>query len=164
MPGEWRSVLAGRVWSLKQNETHLQYQVSHPVNQLESSDSADEAVLREYFQLDIKLCDLYEKWSKADFHFQEVSRDFSGIRMLRQDPVENLFSFICSSNNNISRISGMVERMCEKYGQKILELDGRTYYSFPTIEQLAQRDVEQHLRELGFGYRYIGLSSARVKL
>ena len=36
--------------------------------------------------------------------------------MLRQDPVECLFSFICSSNNHIARIAGMVERFCSTYG------------------------------------------------
>jgi len=36
--------------------------------------------------------------------------------VLRQDPVECLFSFICSSNNHISRIAGMVERLCSAYG------------------------------------------------
>lgn len=36
--------------------------------------------------------------------------------MLRQDPVECLFQFICSSNNHISRIHGMVERLCRAYG------------------------------------------------
>ena len=36
--------------------------------------------------------------------------------MLRQDPVECLFSFICSSNNHIARIAGMVERLCSAYG------------------------------------------------
>ena len=36
--------------------------------------------------------------------------------MLRQDPVECLFQFVCSSNNHISRIHGMVERLCRAYG------------------------------------------------
>ena len=40
----------------------------------------------------------------------------AGARMLRQDPVECLFQFICSSNNHISRIGGMVERLCAAYG------------------------------------------------
>lgn len=40
----------------------------------------------------------------------------SGARMLRQDPVECLFQFICSSNNHISRIHGMVSRLCAAYG------------------------------------------------
>ena len=39
--------------------------------------------------------------------------------MLRQDPLECLFSFICSSNNHISRIHGMVERLASNYGDPI---------------------------------------------
>lgn len=44
----------------------------------------------------------------------------TGARVLRQDPVECLFEFICSSNNHISRIHGMVERLCRDYGTPIL--------------------------------------------
>ena len=40
--------------------------------------------------------------------------------MLRQDPVECLFQFICSSNNHISRIHGMVERLCSAYGTPLV--------------------------------------------
>lgn len=40
--------------------------------------------------------------------------------MLRQDPVECLFQFICSSNNHISRIHGMVDKMCGWYGTPLL--------------------------------------------
>jgi N-glycosylase/DNA lyase len=40
--------------------------------------------------------------------------------MLRQDPAECLFSFICSSNNHISRIHGMVERLCATYGTPLV--------------------------------------------
>ena len=61
------------------------------------------AMLRDYFQLDVDLEGLYKLWIKADDNFAKVSSSFRGVRQLRQDPVENLFSFICSSNNNIAR-------------------------------------------------------------
>lgn len=65
--------------------------------------------IRDYFQLDrVSLRDCYQRWSKIDPNFAKKSANFQGIRMLRQDPWENLISFICSSNNNISRISQMV--------------------------------------------------------
>ena len=41
---------------------------------------------------------------------------FPGLRVLRQDPLECLFSFICSSNNNIARIAQMIEALCVTYG------------------------------------------------
>lgn len=47
----------------------------------------------------------------------------TGARMLRQDPVECLFQFICSSNNHISRIHGMVERLCATYGTPLTTID-----------------------------------------
>jgi 3-methyladenine DNA glycosylase/8-oxoguanine DNA glycosylase len=42
------------------------------------------------------------------------------VRVLRQDPVECLFQFVCSSNNHISRIHGMVERLCREYGTPLV--------------------------------------------
>lgn len=45
--------------------------------------------------------------------------------MLQQDPVECLFEFICSSNNHISRIHGMVERLCRDYGTPLLHQTGK---------------------------------------
>lgn len=74
-----------------------------------------------------------------------------GIRMLRQDPVENLFSFICSSNNNISRISQMISKLCSHYGDLVGHVEGIPFYTFPHVDKMM--DIEDHLRELGFGYR-----------
>ena len=48
-----------------------------------------------------------------------LRRWHSGARVLRQDPEECLFQFICSSNNHIKRIHGMVERLCRSYGTQL---------------------------------------------
>ena len=47
----------------------------------------------------------------------------AGARVLRQDPLECLFQFVCSSNNHISRIHGMVERLCRDYGTPLPVVD-----------------------------------------
>lgn len=88
-------------------------------------------------------------------------------------------SFICSSNNNIPRISQMVHKLCDHFTEPVLhhtyppgshlctsmspEKNGLqiesteplhlTYHPFPTPSQLAAPGVEQKLRNLGFGYR-----------
>lgn len=62
-----------------------------------------ESLLRAYFRLDVDLSECYTKWSEAHQHFKSQSDKFYAIRVLDQDPVENLFSFICSQNNHITR-------------------------------------------------------------
>lgn len=116
-------------------------------------DNKDEERLREYFQLDVKLGDLYRDWSTLDPHFKQIANVFTGVRMLRQDPVECLFAFICSSNNHISRIQGMIDRLCQTLGTSLCTLDGVAYHDFPSLQVLADDSVEKRLRDLGFGYR-----------
>lgn len=60
-----------------------------------------------------------------------------GVRLLRQEPTECLFSFICTSNNHISRIQGMVERLCQALGRPLCQLDQTTYHNFPSLSVLA---------------------------
>ncbi|XP_076038679.1 8-oxoguanine DNA glycosylase [Oratosquilla oratoria] len=111
------------------------------------------AILNDYFQMHIPLEERYHDWSKVDHNFSIVSPQFPGVRMLKQDPVENVFSFICSSNNNIVRISQLVEKLCRLYGTPLIELDNFTWYAFPSVTALCGEGVEQTLREQGFGYR-----------
>ena len=74
------------------------------------------------------------------------------IRVLNQDPFENTLSFICSSNNNIKRITQMIDSLCKKYSTPI-EFNGKYYYPFPSIDSLSHPELESELRILGFGYR-----------
>ncbi|XP_064154455.1 N-glycosylase/DNA lyase [Anguilla rostrata] len=116
-------------------------------------DHKEEEVLKDYFQLNVNMAELYKQWGTADSHFKSIAKAFTGVRMLRQDPTECLFSFICTSNNHISRIQGMVERLCNTLGAPLCQLDGTPYHNFPTLQALADSSVESCLRNLGFGYR-----------
>jgi len=101
------SVLEDQVWLLSQNDTEILYK-TYSKQQDQKDHFQNENRLRDYFQLDLcKLNDLYPKWRKVDQYFDSCFDKMTGVRTLRQHPVENLFSFICSSNNNIARISSM---------------------------------------------------------
>jgi len=147
-PSEWTGVVNERLITLKQSDdVNLQYFFHN------STDSKNEEFIFNYFRLHENLNTLCTEWSKRDKNFAEKMKWFSGIRMLRQDAVETLFSFICSSNNNITRISSMVEKLCITYGHKLGHYKDKDYFSFPHVEALAAEGVEQTLRGLGFGYR-----------
>lgn len=74
-----------------------------------------------------------------------------GIRILNQNPVETLFSFIISQNNNISRIKGIIEKLCFLLGEKSSFLE-QEYYAFPTCEKMARQDLSFY-KSIGLGYR-----------
>ncbi|KAL3462338.1 DNA glycosylase [Aspergillus heterothallicus] len=159
---EWSCVLYGRLLSLKQDPTHLYYRTynsaaSTSTTTTNGADDAEDTALRiikHYFNLTSNLTTLYAQWSSSDPNFRKKAPQFTGIRILRQDAWEALVSFICSSNNNIARISQMVEKLCVNWGAHVTDIDGRAYHDFPSPEQLADGgDVEARLRTLGFGYR-----------
>ncbi|NWH64664.1 OGG1 lyase, partial [Geococcyx californianus] len=182
-PGAWSGVLAGRVWTLRQERDRLWYTVyddeeedgGGPVEAAKSQGAETDQILREYFQLDVGLRALYRAWGAADPLFREVAKDFpgevaswggrdacpasshrvspAGVRVLRQDPVECLLSFICTSNNHISRITAMIERLCQAFGRRLCCLDAQPFHAFPALSALAGADAEARLRALGFGYR-----------
>ena len=101
----WTGVLQSKVWQIAQDDSCIMYK------SLPADSSSEETFLKEYFQLEVDLEPLYAEWSKNDPVFERIAETFGGVRILRQDPVENLFAFICSSNNNIQRISGMVRQV-----------------------------------------------------
>ncbi|XP_031810608.1 N-glycosylase/DNA lyase isoform X1 [Sarcophilus harrisii] len=158
-PGHWTGVLDGRLWTLTQADGRLHYTVYG-----EPAGPGAPRTLRRFFQLHVRLADLYRRWASADPHFRDVAPRFPGVRLLRQEPVECLFSFICSSNNHLSRITGMVQRLRALLGPRLGQLDGVCYHGFPSVQALAREpapprprlreaEVEPRLRELGFGYR-----------
>lgn len=185
---EYRLCLRDRVICLRQSQEALLWDAifpSPPTSPEETAKRDAETLgwISDYFQLDIDLRELYLTWSKRDPVFHGLQERFSGIRILRQDPWENLISyvtfashlpsyddltgffcpytrFICSSNNNISRISKMVKSLCTNYSPPLLSLappsgsgESDPYHPFPPPSTLAAPEVAANLRALGFGYR-----------
>lgn len=100
----------------------------------------------EYFDLMRDYKDVCDKLSC----FSEIKTQIEfgkGIRILKQDFYETVISFIISANNNIKRIQGIIEKLCEKKGEKKGD-----YYAFPTIEKLQELTVCD-FKEMGLGYR-----------
>ena len=75
----------------------------------------------------------------------------SGIRILKQDPWETLLSFIISANNRIPMIARSIGLLSQIYGKPI-EYNGKTYYSFPSVQELAQAELED-IKECKAGFR-----------
>jgi len=71
----------------------------------------------------------------------------SGIRILRNSPLEMIIEFIISQNNNIPRIKTIIEKICESYGKNMGD-----YYAFPTLEKLKSIPLE-FFKTIKCGYR-----------
>lgn len=102
---------------------------------------------RGYFDLDTDYSGYIRRFS-ADKTLKAACEGSPGIRILRQEPFETLISFIISQNNNIPRISGIIGRLCESFGEDI----GVGDFAFPTAEKL--RGIEpEDLTPLRSGFR-----------
>ncbi|XP_057795710.1 N-glycosylase/DNA lyase OGG1 [Salvia miltiorrhiza] len=117
------------------------------------TDSEDSARidLFDFLNMEISLNSLWDEFRAADARFAELALHLEGARVLRQDPLECLIQFICSSNNNIQRITKMVDFISSK-GRFLGNVGGFDFFEFPLLEKLALLS-EAELREAGFGYR-----------
>ena len=151
---EFTSVLENTVVTLKQTDTDTFYALPLVPNDASTLDMMHQH-LHTYFQSHVSLKKATERWAVADpLRFSgTVAKNTLVTRILRMDPTETLFAFICSSNNNIQRITQMVQKLCRHFGEFRGTFRDHDFHAFPCIQRLAQSDVEPKLRELGFGYR-----------
>ncbi len=139
--GRFEGIAHGRKISLSQHEDGV---TLHDIRE------EDIPLWERYFDLSTDYSEFITRLS-TDKTLSVACKGSGGIRILRQDPFETLISFIISQNNNIPRISGIIGRLCESFGEKI---EGG--YAFPTAESLKGITPEDlaPLRA-GFRARYI---------
>lgn len=113
----------------------------------------------EYFALDVDYTAIH-KALRADDRMRACLAFSPGIRVLRQEFFETLVSFIISQNNNITRIKGIVERLCSCFGETVGEdHQGVPDRAFPTPSAIASLSPED-LAPLRAGYRVAGIIDA----
>jgi N-glycosylase/DNA lyase len=152
--GVWRGMVGTRRMRLQQSEdgATLYWEADGPVG---------ESPVRSFLRLDdVDLPAMAEDWSRTDSHFAEVWTRYPGIRVLRQDPDECFFSFLCASVAPIARISNMLRAVAAEAGTP---LDEGEYRTFPTAAQLSTV-TEERLRELGLGFRAARVAAASRRL
>ncbi len=111
-------------------------------------DCDDDKEIIDFFDLERDYGKIKESYMNlGDIHISEACKYGGGIRILKQDIFEALISFIISQNNNIPRIKGIIERLCEGFGKKI---DGG--YAFPTPDDLKGVTIDD-LSPLRCGFR-----------
>ena len=113
-------------------------------------------IWKKYFDFERDYNEILSRATKNEL-LAKITKNCSGIRLLKQDPWEALCSFIISQNNNIPRIKGIITRLCENFGDKI---EGG--YAFPTAEKLAGLTIED-LAPLRSGFRAKYILSAAKK-
>lgn len=140
--GCFTGVAFGRVLKISQSED--------TITLYDTTEEEYLSVWKDYFCMDTDYAEI-DKILSTDEEINKAISYGKGIRILSQETWEMIITFIISQNNNIPRISKLVETLCENYGRK-LEYEGKTYYTFPTPEELSKA-TEEELTALKFGYR-----------
>lgn len=117
---------------------------------ISGADKGSIDLVLDYFDLDNDYALIKESFSDDETLAKAVGHGW-GIRVFKQDIWETLISFIISANNNIPRIKGIIERLCENFGEK-MQSGADTFYSFPEPQTLAQLD-EKNLAVIRAGFR-----------
>lgn len=153
---------------LRETSTTTLYRVLYAPRHLTPPDIRQ--FLYHYFQVEsqdscssVSLERLYQIWSRQCPRLRQIAACLPGVRIVDQDPFECLISFICSSNNNIPRITKMLAAIRREYGRPLVRIPIRgdvlndeeyVLYSFPSLSRLAQLATEADLRnKCGLGYR-----------
>ncbi len=140
--GAWRGVARGKYIELEKRDNDIVIKGSSEKDFYE--------IWEDYFDLKRDYGEIIVSISENEV-LKAASEFGNGIRILNQDPWEALCSFIISQNNNIPRIKGIVERLCENFGSKCGE--GFTFPSAQTVSKLTLDDLS--VLRAGFRAKYI---------
>lgn len=107
---------------------------------------------KQYFSLNLDFDACLEEIAKDELVAKAI-KQFSGLRVLQQDPWEMTISYLCSANAPVFRIRRMIEAMSRRWGKKVPSRKNESsFYTFPDPSSLAKAAL-QELRKCGVGFR-----------
>ena len=104
--------------------------------------------------------DFFRKKDNLEEIIKSISKDkttksavkqYSGLRILEQDPFQCLISFIVSANSNIQKIKSSLEKISKEFGTRV-EFQSKEFFLFPKPEMLAEASIDK-IKRCGVGYR-----------
>lgn len=136
-------IIEDRVIEVKQDGKYLYISSNKKENLKE--------VVVKYFDLNTDYSKIESEIIGIDNNIFKVVKNTSGLHFVNQPLFETIISYIISANNNIKRISKSVDKISYMCGKKV-EYKGKTYYLFPTPEELSRLEIKD-LEVAGTGYR-----------
>jgi N-glycosylase/DNA lyase len=122
-----------------------------------SSFPEDKSCDQKIFRLDDDIKKIFKEISH-DPLICRLTKAYPGLRLIRQEPHQCLFSFVCASNTNIPMIRRMLYNMTRKFG-KHTKVDGMDFFTFPSATAINKASVDE-LRDCGLGYRTKAIKAA----
>uniref|UniRef100_A0A8C9GK86 DNA-(apurinic or apyrimidinic site) lyase n=1 Tax=Piliocolobus tephrosceles TaxID=591936 RepID=A0A8C9GK86_9PRIM len=121
-------VINNKIYLFKETNDHVFYQCLYAgdkskvgvvgLNNMNNVNTkSDDEDIHNFFNLDFPLTKYINMWKKKNQRMNEITKKITGLRILKTDPVEAFFGFLCSSNNNIPRITLMIECLKRRYGK-----------------------------------------------
>ena len=112
------------------------------------SEGVDEGFLSRFFRLEEDLEPILTEIDQDSVIHQAIRR-YRGMRLIRQDPLECLLSFLCSSAKRVEHIRCIIESLCRCSGRRV-QFEKVISYGFP--EPLCIKTPPE-LEEIRAGFR-----------
>ncbi len=143
-----KTLLSGQCFRWKKIDNNFDGVIGNKHYILPCEIEIKDPILRNYFDCNTDYEKIKNEIRKISPELKYSVDTIGDLFILNQDPWEVIISFITSQNNNIKRISKLIEKISNVYGKKIDEERNM----FPTVKEL-ENVTEEDLRNLGFGFR-----------
>ncbi len=157
--GLWEGIAGGRVWRVRLADGLLLAKAA-PLADREWV----HAFLSRYFALDLSVREIGDHVAAGHPATAAAVARFAGLRILRQEPLETVLTFAIATATNVPRVTRSIAALCQRFGQPIADIDGVTYYDFPTVEAILAAPTDVLFGPCNLAYRARSLQAIALAI
>ena len=136
-------ILSDRVVNIKYLDNALYVESNNEYNL--------ENIIKEYLDLNRDYISIINNIKKMDNKLGKCLDESLGLKIIKQEPLECIISYVISQNNSVRNIQNSLNLISQKYGDKVIFKD-KEYYLFPKLDKLINITLEE-FRECKVGFR-----------
>ena len=141
--GSYTVIMSDRVVNIKQNGDYLLVD-SNKLDNLEN-------IIKEYLDLNRNYLEIINTIKKQDKKLSFCLDNSLGLKIIKQNPIECIISYVISQNNSVRNIANSLNLISKNYGEKFI-FKGNIYYLFPTLDKLSTITLD-NFRSCKVGFR-----------